>query len=133
MIGVEVKFSAKQQQKILQATEKAKQGKLTAGGFLISTYAKESVKQRKDPKTSASPGQPSYQHNRGYRAAIAYVYTHSPQDVLIGFRYSMAGVTPGIHEHGLMQNGRDYPERPTMLPALERNIERFHKDWRSSI
>jgi hypothetical protein len=37
------------------------------------------------------------------------------------------------HEHGKRRGGVRFPERPTMQPALDRNLARFHREWKGAI
>jgi len=37
------------------------------------------------------------------------------------------------HEHGKRRGGVLFPRRPTMAPALERNLARFHREWKGAI
>jgi hypothetical protein len=115
--------------------QKIKLGKfesLRKAAYGIMRDAKRSIRRRKN-RTAAPVGSPAYQHRGGWRAAIAYAMERDGNDAVIGFRGSYVDKTAAVHEHGLEEEGRKYPVRPTMGPALERNIERFHRDWRGSI
>jgi hypothetical protein len=55
------------------------------------------------------------------------------QDALIGPMASLVGEAGRAHELGEEFRGHEYPERPFMAPALEKNLDRFAGDWAGSI
>ena len=118
--------------KVTLAVDAAKYANFKHAAFSIRKDASKSIRQRKDKRKAAPAGQPPFAHTPGFLKKA--IWTDVQQDgAVIGFRKSVIGMVAATHEHGLMEDGRRYPERPTMQPALERNIERFHRDWRSSI
>lgn len=130
-VGVKVRAEMKEQ-RILRAIERAKQGNMRSAAFLVMQSAKDSVKRGRKRKPSPA-GTPAHQHKGGWRASIAYAMEKDGNDAVIGFRASYVDQTAAVHEKGLKEEGRQYPKRPTMVPALERNVAKFHRDWRGSI
>lgn len=154
MIDVEVKFNEKQQKRIDDAIERAKAGSLSSAAYLVRETSIALIKTSKKlrgrfwKKTRSGkrvlakyyepspPGKPVLAHRKGkwfFRRGIRYVVDKQREDAEIGFTYSQFEEIMSVHEHGGTEDGRSYPERPVVQPALERNIERFHRDWRSSI
>jgi len=129
--GVTVK-SQMDVDRVTRAIERAKQGNLRSQAYLLMRDAKDSIRRARKRKP-APVGQPAYQHVAGWKAAIAYAMEQKGNDAVIGFRASYVDQTAAVHEHGLTEEGRQYPKRPTMGPALERNVDRFHRSWRNSI
>ena len=118
--------------KVTQAVDKAKYENMKHAAFSIRKDAAKSVKQRKNKDKPSPPGEPPFAHTLGFLKKA--IWTDVKEDeAIVGFRKSVIGMVAATHEHGLTEDGRDYPERPTMAPALERNVERFHSDWRSSV
>lgn len=116
---------------IEKAVSRAAFRNLREAAFAIRGTAARSIKMRRGRKASKPGDQPFTHKGAYYRRAIWY---HADQDeALIGFRHSKIGRVGATHEHGLSEGGRDYPERPTMAPALRANVDRFHRRWRASI
>ena len=130
-VDAQVKLELKGE-RIRRAIERAKQGNMRAAAFLVMQTAKDSIRRARKRKP-APVGEPAYQHVGGWRAAIAYAMEQKGNDAVIGFRASYVDQTAAVHEHALREEGRQYPKRPTMGPALERNVDRFHRSWRNSI
>lgn len=129
MIAIKVTFT-NGTTKVLRAIEEEKYNSLKHASYSIRKDAKESIKK----KRGASPeGEPPHAHKEFFRRALWAAIERNRWESLIGFRYSKIETVGAIHEHGLKEEGRDYPVRPTMLPALERNLGRFHEDWRASL
>jgi len=141
-----VKFSAKQQERINAAIERAKEGSLSSAAYVIRMDAVKSSRYRKDREKAAEEGSPPYrhQHSKGFfRAGIRYAVDRHRADAIIGWIHSVAGKMMATHEEGkrervVTKKGKqrfwaDFPERPVMRPALARNIDRFARDWRGAV
>lgn len=86
---------------------------------------------RKKPTVPSREGSPPHTRNRQLVRAIIF---HADQHgAIIGPRHSFMGEAAAAHEHGDTFMGRDYPERPFMGPALEKNATRFAMTWTGSI
>lgn len=72
-------------------------------------------------------------HTRRGQARRAIVFAADEKGAVIGPRYSVMGKAFAAHEFGLKYMGQDFPERPTMAPALEESLDRFADQWRGSI
>lgn len=89
----------------------------------------------KAPKGEASaPGEPPHTHRGAFlRRALRYFVDKQKQEALIGFQASKVEDVGAVHEFGEERGGVDFPERPTMLPALAENAARIGDQWRGSI
>jgi len=131
MIRTRAKFT-NQSRRVVEEAERAKYETLRHGALSIRKDASKSIKQRKDKDKEAPPGEPPRQHKPGFLKRALWAHW-SEDEAIAGFRASRVDIVAATHEHGLTEEGRDYPERETMQPALERNLDRFHKDWRAAI
>lgn len=153
MIAAQVKFE-KRLERLEKAAERAKQGSLSSAAFLVRDAAIQSIKiskkvrgyfwktNKKGKRVLATyyepspPGQPIIGHRKGkgfFRRGIRYNVDRQAEDATIGFAHSQFETTMSIHEHGLPLDGKPYDKRPTMQPALERNVDKFHRNWKASI
>lgn len=130
MIAAQTKFTDTSK-KVLAAKDKGAYNTFAHAAASIRRDATASIKKRKHKRKASPPGAPPFTHAGFIRKAIFFDATK--EEAIVGFRKSIIGLVAATHEHGLTEEGRKYPARPTMLPALERNIERFHRDWQHSI
>lgn len=79
----------------------------------------------------APPGSPPHTRRGQLRRAIVYAATDD--SAVIGPRYSVIELAAEAHEFGEPHKKTNYPARPTMGPALARNLARFASDWQGSI
>jgi hypothetical protein len=85
---------------------------------------------RKRKKTST----PRRKHARpGLAKNRAIFFKADKHGAVIGFAYSRIKDAMSAHEHGKKYKGTKFPKRPTMQPALERRLARFHREWQGSI
>lgn len=95
---------------------------------------------RKDAQASITksaeaspPGEPPHTRRGQARRAILFAVERDKQSAVVGFAESRIGEAMSAHEHGGEYKGTEFPQRPTMGPALERNLDRFAADWAGSI
>jgi hypothetical protein len=88
----------------------------------ISKDAKRSIKTRSG---SSSEGSPPYTRRGLFRRAIRYEVNRQTQSAVIGFVGSQVGESAKAHEFGGRYKGQEFPERPTMAPALKRAEHRL--------
>ena len=119
---------------VKERTQKAAFENLRHAAASIRKDVSRSITQKKDHSVASPPGEPPIQHKPGFfKRALRYVYSKEVPEALVGFERSKVGDVAATHEHGLREEGRDYPERPMVGPGLERNIGRMAPDWRASI
>jgi len=104
---------------------------LREAAYAIRMSAVQSIKRKRDKKKASPPGTPPFTHVGYLRRAVWYQATN--YRAIIGFDPAIIGMVAATHEHGLREDGRSYPKRPTMEPALRANVDRFHRSWRNSI
>lgn len=149
MVGASVKITD-ETHKVVQAVERAKYRSLNHAAASIRKDARKSIKTR--PKKTvrvatgvagktkrvrvqtrdASPkGTPPYTRRGRLRNAIVYHATKS--EAVIGPRRSIMGEGAVPHEFGGRYKDQTYPKRPTMGPALIKNLDRFAASFSGSL
>jgi len=110
------------------------------GAYRSFSHAAASIRKdaRASIKRSDIPGPPggpirSKRGQGGGLAKRAILYKADKEGAVIGFSAGMIDQAMEVHEHGRTRGGVRFPKRPTMLPALERNLARFHREWRGAI
>lgn len=116
---------------VVKATEKAKFENLRHAVASMRKDAASTIRRRKNKNISSPEGTPPFTHVGFARQALRWFVDRT--EAIMGFTFSKFGTVGATHEHGLEEEGRDYPERPTVRPALERGVVRFHQDWRATI
>lgn len=132
MFGTQTKFVSNKP-KVDKAIKKAKFENLRHAVASMRIDAARSIRRRKDPDKSSPPGSPVFTHSGFAKQALRWFVDPNGSFAIMGFTFSKFGTLGETHEKGLTEEGRDYPERPTIEPALERGIVRFQNDWRASI
>jgi len=127
MIGVEVK-TQDNTNRVKEATWKAAFRNLQHAAAVVRRSAIALIKRSKKP---SQPGEPV--HTRAGLAKRAILFSAEQESAVVGFSYDAIGIGMQAHEHGGRRGDNVYPERPTMQPALEKNVGRFASDWRASI
>jgi hypothetical protein len=97
---------------------------------------------------ASAPGSPVHTRTRGtiksgknkgkkrlgqVQRATNYDVDQSAMNAAIGFRASVVGDSMNAHEFGGEYKGESYHERPTIGPALDKNIDRFGNSFSYSI
>ena len=77
-----------------------------------------------DPKPS-HPGEPPHSRKGLARRAERYDVDAESETAVIGPRESIIGTTMEPEEFGGEYQGREYPQRPAIGPALDRNVDRL--------
>ena len=125
---------------VAKAVRKAGWDALRRLGFLVRKKAQQSILKEDGP---SEPGTPPHTHGkREYRTSgrlhtktlreshkgllptsILYSTTDDAgPGVVIGTAENVIGTVGGLHEHGGMRYGHEYPARPFMGPALAAEI-----------
>jgi len=82
----------------------------------------------------SAPGQPPHTRGRGrHNLKGAGRFDATATDAVSGALSTWVGESASAHEFGKVFKGVDFEERPFLLPALERNVDRFAQDWAGSI
>lgn len=81
--------------------------------------------------TGSTPGTPPETRRGQIRRAI--VYAADKYGAVIGPTSNLMDQSASAHEFGGTYKGQQFPKRPFMGPALERQTDRFAGSWRGSI
>ena len=130
MIGLTAK-TTDETKKVEKAVDKANFKNFGHAANRISKDAKDSI-QKAPAGVPSEPGTPPHTHKRIFmRRAIRYAADRD--GAVIGPVASIVGTAGEAHEYGGKYKGQEFPERPTMYPALLRNTDRFAGSWRGSV
>ncbi len=130
--------------KVMQSVDKATRQVLSKFGAYVRQAARSSIRKR---KKSSEPGSPPSSHTGLLKRFIYFNYDPAAQSVVIGpVRLdSKEGTAPEITEYGgtskIIRKRRgkktvvsaEYPARPFMRPALQRELPKLPAMWANSI
>lgn len=111
-----------QWKKVTEATRKTTVNALFKTSFAISKDAKASIE---NAPGASQPGTPPHSRRGLLRNAIRYDVDKQNLTAVIGPVASKVGQAGSAMEHGGPYKGQEYPARPFMEPAIERNIATF--------
>lgn len=117
--------------RVTDAVDKAAFRNLGHAGARIRKDAQASIVKAEGPSAAGTP--PHTHRGKFLSRAIRFDYDKQKQQAVIGPRKSVVGTAGHAHEMGGLYKGQIFPERPFMLPALERNLPRMSRDWEGSI
>ncbi len=100
-------------------------------GHAAASVRKEAVASVERSAEPSPPGKPV--HTRRGLARRAILFAADKDSAVVGFVASKVDQAMSAHEHGKRYKGTKYPERPTMGPALEKNLDRFAAGFAGSI
>lgn len=115
--------------KVVQAVDKASYRNLGHAAASIRKDATGSISRGAGPSQA---GQPPHTRKGLMRKAIRFA-VEDKYTAVVGPRKSIVGQSAEPHEHGGPYKGQVYPARPTMGPAMERNLDRFANSWAGSV
>lgn len=118
--------------RVVKAVEKTAFRSFAHAAASIAKDAKASLEKAPEGEPS-EPGKPPHTHKGAYlRRAIRFA--SDKEGAVIGPMASVVGEELGpTHELGAPRGGVDFPERPFMVPALERAIPRFAGEWKGAL
>jgi hypothetical protein len=131
MIGCKTIFKPTPK-RVTKAAEKGAYRSFFHAAASIRKDARESIVRSNKP---GPPGGP-VRTKRGRGGGLAkrsILFKATRDDAVIGFTASRIDQAMQLHEHGGKRGKTTFPRRPTMAPALERNLRRFHYEWRGAI
>lgn len=97
--------------------------------YEVMRTAQESIETSDQP---SQPGQPPHTRGLGGKTLRAIRYDATKDEAIVGPLASAVGEVGAAHEFGEVFRGFDYPERPFMGPALQKNIDTFAQAWNGS-
>ena len=131
MLGMQAQFKATPT-RVKAAVDKGAYHSFFHAAASIRKSARESIVRSDTP---GPPGGPI--RTKGGRgggpAKRAVLFKADKTGAVIGFAASKIDQAMEAHEHGKRRGGARFPARPTIAPALEQNLARFHREWRGAI
>ena len=114
--------------------KRAEQGSFRSLGHAAASIRATARRLVVRSRKAAPPGESAHTRGRGKRGdAILFAVDRDREVAVIGFTHAVFGEAMSAHEHGGAYMGDDFPQRPTMGPALDVNIVRFADEFRGSI
>ena len=129
MIGMKVQ-TIDQSRNVIAAANRASFENLGHAAAVIRKTAMLSIKT--SPKPS-KVGKPPHTRRGKIRRAIVYAVSKDKLDAIIGPMASRVGTAGEAHEFGGEYKGQQFPERPFMGPALEKERDRLPSYWRGTV
>lgn len=128
MIGMKVRITDNTKE-VTKAVDKAAFRNFSHAAGSISKDVKSTLEQADGP---SEPGTPPHTHRRKFLQR-AVRFAADKEGAVIGPMASVVGTAGKAHEFGGEYKTSTYPERPFMLPALERALPRFAGEWTGSV
>jgi hypothetical protein len=120
MIGIKETKLELHFERVIEAERKAEIRALAPAAFAIRKTAIELIEVHGGKP--APVGHPVHTRKGAARVAMAYYSSKAEQRAIIGPRYSVLGESLSAHEFGRLFRGYSYRKRPTMGPALKKNL-----------
>lgn len=98
-----------------------------------ATIAKDAKRSIRPSQSPSRPGRPPHTRRRLLNRAIRFQTAPDKKSIVIGPRASVVGGVAAAHEFGGSYKGDQFPARPFMRPALERNLHRLGGTFTGSI
>jgi hypothetical protein len=115
---------------VIAAEQRGTIRSLSKAAFQIFKDAQASI----EPSPEASPpGSPPHTRRGQLKRAIRYDVDKSAGIAVIGPRESMVGTSAEAAEFGGEYKGQQYPKRPFMGPALDKDLNLLPAFWSSEI
>ena len=116
-----------------KAVDKANFKSLGHAAASLRKAASKSI-ERAPQGEASQPGEPPHTHKRVFfRRALRFDVDKQKQQAVVGFMASVIGDVGAVHEFGEQRGDIDFPERPTLGPALDANASRLGSEWAGSI
>ncbi len=109
-------------QKVYTEAERATRKALSKAAYRVFRDAQSTIHKSPDP---SQPGTPPHTRRGMLRKGIRYQVDYTVPDAVIGPVGSVLADIGELHEFGGERYGSQYPARPYMRPALERELDNF--------
>ena len=131
MFGTQTQFKATPK-RVNKAVEKGAYRNFSHAAASIRKAAGALIVRSNTPGPAGGPIRTKRGRGGGL-AKRAILFNADKVGAVIGFAASKIDQAMAVHEHGEERGGVRFPQRPTMHPALERNLARFHREWKGAI
>ncbi len=131
MIGLQTKLTATPK-RVDTAVKKGAFNSFSHAAASIRKSARDSIVRSNTPGPIGGPVRTKRGRGGGL-AKRSILFKADKDGAVIGFSASKIDQGMEVHEHGKSRGGVKFPKRPTMQPALERSLARFHREWRGAI
>jgi hypothetical protein len=121
---------AEYSKKVYTAAQRAASKAIAKSAYRIFRDAQSTIIRDPDPST---PGTPPHTRRGMLRKGIRYQVNYRVPDAVIGPVGSVLADIGELHEFGGERYGSEYPPRPYMQPALDRDLDNFAGDFTGSI
>jgi hypothetical protein len=133
--------------KIEDRTHRVKDAADRAGfrnvGHAVASIRKDAIESIVPGDGPSEPGTPPHTQTGGVTRkgklrrgnlprSIRFAVDSMKQEAVVGPMHSIMGEAGAAHEHGEEFLGDDYPERPFMRPAGDKNFDRFGDSFANS-
>jgi hypothetical protein len=130
MIGFAFDKFTDETEKVAKAVQKATRLALRKAAYAIFRTAQESIQTAGGPSPA---GEPPHSRRGQLRRAERYDVDDAAEIAVIGPRFSMVGTSAEAHEFGGEYKKEQYPKRPFMGPALEKNRALIPAFWQGEV
>ena len=128
MIGFRVTFEREIALKVQKLADKGIFRSLGNAAASVRQTARKFIKVRKGASPEGDP--PHSRKGKAKRKDAVLFAVDRPRDTaFVGFMAPVLGQSMSAHEHGGKYLGQDFPQRPTMGPAMEANLVRFGNEF----
>lgn len=130
--GARVRTSFMTEQEFRRATARKQFQAMKRASAYLMGIARRTIRRSKKP---SKPGKPPHTRKGQLKRAVLFAVEGRGNNLrgLIGPSFSGVGRIMIAHEYGVRFQGRDYPERALMVPALEKSQDKLPSFWRGSI
>lgn len=108
--------------KIYTAAQRASRKAIAQAAYRVFRDAQRTIFRSPDP---SEPGTPPHTRRGMLRKGIRYQVDYQVPDAVIGPVGSVLADIGQLHEFGGERYGNQYPPRPYMRPALDRELDNF--------
>lgn len=131
MFGIKTELKSTPK-KVNDAVDKAAYRSFAHAAASIRKSARESIVRSDTPGPPGGPVRTKRGRGGGL-AKRAVLFKTDKRGAVIGFAASKIDQAMQFHEYGGVRGGVRLPARPTITPALQRNLARFHREWKGAI
>ena len=139
MMGMDIKI----EDRIHRVKDAAERAGFRNVGHAAASIRKDAIESIVPAEGPSEPGTPPHTQTGGVtrkgklrrgnlQRSIRFDVDRVKQEAVTGPMHSIMGEAGAAHEHGEEFFGDDYPERPFMRPARDKNLDRFGDSFASS-